>query len=264
MSADNANKIDISPLTVVVSEALDPRVRRKLEAEQQADVKTYEELTRSMQVQEDLNKIRQQVDSKDDDEADPFKQPEATENTAPAQEPANPAPAPAPEATPAPAPAPATTEQPAAAPAAPAAAPAPAAGGEEGGDSEDLSAAFESHGTNLPKDLLQRVVKNYIAMESSDTESTGELDHIKVFVFVDLSKNAVSGDTLESVQTLRDPENTIVVINEQDSENADTTLRARRIAQQLADRGARVFYSMDEATDYLNELYDIVSGRKKD
>ena len=268
MSADNANKIDISPLTVVVSEALDPRVRRKLEAEQQADVKTYEELTRSMQVQEDLNKIRQQVDSKDDDEADPFKQPEATENTAPAQEPANPAPAPAPEATPAttpeagaqPATAPATTEQPAAA----APAPAPAAGGEEGGDSEDLSAAFESHGTNLPKDLLQRVVKNYIAMESSDTESTGELDHIKVFVFVDLSKNAVSGDTLESVQTLRDPENTIVVINEQDSENADTTLRARRIAQQLADRGARVFYSMDEATDYLNELYDIVSGRKKD
>ena len=132
MSADNANKIDISPLTVVVSEALDPRVRRKLEAEQQADVKTYEELTRSMQVQEDLNKIRQQVDSKDDDEADPFKQPEATENTAPAQEPANPAPAPAPEATPAttpeagaqPAPAPATTEQPAAA----APAPAPAAG----------------------------------------------------------------------------------------------------------------------------------------
>ena len=108
------------------------------------------------------------------------------------------------------------------------------------------------------------MVKNYIAMESSDTESTGELDHIKVFVFVDLSKNAVSGDTLESVQTLRDPENTIVVINEQDSENADTTLRARRIAQQLADRGARVFYSMDEATDYLNELYDIVSGRKKD
>ena len=272
MSADNANKIDISPLTVVVSEALDPRVRRKLEAEQQADVKTYEELTRSMQVQEDLNKIRQQVDSKDDDEADPFKQPEATDNTAPAQEPANPSPAPAPEATPAAAPeagaqpapaaAPTTTEQPAAAAPAPAA--APAAGGEEGGDSEDLSAAFESHGTNLPKDLLQRVVKNYIAMESSDTESTGELDHIKVFVFVDLSKNAVSGDTLESVQTLRDPENTIVVINEQDSQNADSTLRARRIAQQLADRGARVFYSMDEATDYLNELYDIVSGRKKD
>ena len=127
MSADNANKIDISPLTVVVSEALDPRVRRKLEAEQQADVKTYEELTRSMQVQEDLNKIRQQVDSKDDDEADPFKQPEATENTAPAQEPANPAPAPAPEATPAPAPAPEAGAQPAAAPATteqPAAAPA--------------------------------------------------------------------------------------------------------------------------------------------
>lgn len=131
MSADNANKIDISPLTVVVSEALDPRVRRKLEAEQQADVKTYEELTRSMQVQEDLNKIRQQVDSKDDDEADPFKQPEATENTAPAQEPANPAPAPAPEATPA-----ATPEagaQPAAAPTqsptpSPAAAPTAAAG----------------------------------------------------------------------------------------------------------------------------------------
>ena len=116
MSADNANKIDISPLTVVVSEALDPRVRRKLEAEQQADVKTYEELTRSMQVQEDLNKIRQQVDSKDADEADPFKQPEATENTAPAQEPANPAPAPAPEATPAAAPE--AGAQPAAAPAA--------------------------------------------------------------------------------------------------------------------------------------------------
>lgn len=267
MSADNANKIDVAPLTVVVSEALDPRVRRKLEAEQQADVKTYEELTRSIQVQEDLNKIRQEVDSKDDDEADPFKQPEAVENAAPAQAPAAPAPAPAPEA--APATPPATAEQPAAAQA-PAegqpaeAAAAPAAGGEEAGDSEDLSAAFESHGTNLPKDLVRRVVKNYLAMESSDSEPTGELEHIKVFVFVDLSKNAVSGDTLESVQTLRDPENTIVVINEQDADNADTTLRARRIAQQLADRGARVFYNIDEATDYLNELYDIVSGRKKD
>lgn len=272
MSADNTNKIDIAPLTIVVSEALDPRVRRKLEAEQQADVKTYEELTRSMQVQEDLNKIRQEVDEKDDDEADPFKQPEATENEAPAQAPANPEPAPATAAAPAPAAAP-TQPAPAAAPApadnggqapAPAEQAQPAAQPAEGeGESEDLSAAFETHGTNLPKDLVRRVVKNYLALESGDSESVGELEHIKSFVFVDLGENAVSGDTLESVQTLRDPENTIVVINEKDSKDADTTLRSRRIAEQLADRGARIFYNLEEATNYLNELYDIVSGRKK-
>ena len=57
----NTTKIDIAPLTVIVSEGLDPRVRRKMEAEQQADVKTYQEMTRDMEVQEDLNKIKQEV-----------------------------------------------------------------------------------------------------------------------------------------------------------------------------------------------------------
>lgn len=268
MSADNANKIDIAPLTVIVSEALDPRVRRKLEAEQQADVKTYEEMTRSLQVQEDLNKIREEVNNSDDDEADPFKQPEAVENNAEQAAPAAPAPADNPaEAQPAAAPA---AEPAAAAPAAPAeaqpaeaAAPAAAPAEGEGAADEDLSSAFESHGTNLPKDLFKRVAKEYLALESSDSDTVGELEHIKMFVFVDLADTAVSGDTLESVQTLRDPENTIVVINEKDAKDADTTLRARRVAQQLADRGVRIFYSIDEATDYLNELYDIVSGRKK-
>lgn len=65
MSADTSTtKLDVAPLTVIVSEGLDPRVRRKMEAEQQADVKTYQEMTRDMEVQEDLNKIKQEVDEK--------------------------------------------------------------------------------------------------------------------------------------------------------------------------------------------------------
>ena len=112
--------------------------------------------------------------------------------------------------------------------------------------------------------LLYRMRKDYIKMESSDEESTGELEHIKNFVYIDLNSNAVGGDTLESVQTLRDPENTIVVINEKSSPNADTTLRARSIAEQLSNRGVKVFYDVDEAISYLNEIYDVVSGRKKE
>ena len=46
MSADTSTtKLDVAPLTVIVSEGLDPRVRRKMEAEQQADVKTYQNLS---------------------------------------------------------------------------------------------------------------------------------------------------------------------------------------------------------------------------
>lgn len=263
--ADNTSKLDIAPLTIIVSDALDPRVRRKLEAEQQADVKTYEEMSRSMQMQEDLTKIKQEVED-NPEESDPFKQPEATEESAPAQQPEEPAPAADPaapaEAAPA-APAPAEAAPEAAAPAegAPAeapAAPAPAEGGEE-----DLSSAFEDHGTNLPKDLVRRVLKDYIKMESSDAESTGDLEHIKNFVYIDLGNNSVDGGTLESVQTLRDPENTIVVINEESSPSADVTLRARRVAEQLSNRGVTVFYNPDEAVNYLNELYDVVTGRKK-
>lgn len=271
MSETNTSKIDIAPLTLVVSEALDPRVRRKLEAEQQADVKTYQELTRSLEVQEDLNKIRQEVE-KDGEETDPFQKPEPSEaepeqTTEQAKQPVeaeNPAPAETNE-TPA-----ANTEQPAegqqqAAPAAAPAANTPAEGNADAGSGdEDLSSAFEGFGTSLPEKLLKRVLKNYIKMESSDSDDIGELEHIKTFVYIDLSKNTVSGDTLESVQTLRDPQNTIVVINEESIPDADTTIRARRIAEQLANRGAKIFYDLDEATDYLNDLYDIVSGRKKE
>ena len=125
--SDNSSKLDIAPLTVIVSDALDPRVRRKLEAEQQADVKTYEEMTRHMEMQDDLAKIKDEVASKGD-ESDPFDKPEPVENTVPQQQPAAPAPAenPAtPEATPAAPATPAPAEgAPAATPAAPAAEPA--------------------------------------------------------------------------------------------------------------------------------------------
>ena len=276
MSSDSSSKLDIAPLTIIVSEGLDPRVRRQMEAEQQADVKTYTEMTRDMEVQHDLNKIKQEV-SNDKNESDPFKEPESVEekveNT--------PAPAPAadtstPAATPAPTPAVAgSTETPAAQPApsetAPAAtgtepAPAPAAAATPapaaGGDAEDLESAFESHGMQLPKDLLRRVAKDYIKMESGDHD-IGSLEHIKTFVYVDLGQNNVKGDTLESVQTIKDPENTIVLIIEESSPNADTTLRARKVAEMLTSRGVKVFYAMDEVIDYLNNLYDTVSGRTK-
>lgn len=259
--SDNSSKLDIAPLTVIVSEALDPRVRRKLEAEQQADVKTYEEMTRQMEMQDDLAKIKDEVASKGD-ESDPFDKPEPVENTVPQQQPATPAPAenptPAtPAETPA-APAPAEGTPAPATPAVPAAEPAPAEG------EEDLSSAFESYGNPISKDLLRlKVLKEYIKMESSDVDSTGELEHIKTFVYIDLATNSMKGDTLESVQTIRDPENTIVVINEKSSPDADTTLKARSIAEQLSNRGVTVFYDPEEAINYLNELYDVVSGRKK-
>ena len=267
----NTTKIDIAPLTVIVSEGLDPRVRRKMEAEQQADVKTYQEMTRDMEVQEDLNKIKQEVNDKDDEESDPFKEPEAVENQTPQQQPADNSQPPA-DTQPAPAADPNTVQQPAqnppaqdnppagqAQPATPAdnSGQQPAAGGDE-----DLSSAFESHGMNLPKDLLRRVLKDYIKMESGDHDM-GSLDHIKTFVYVDLGQNHVKGDTLESVQTLRDPENTILVIQEDGSPNADVTLRARKVAETLSNRGVKVFYDLEEAIDYLNELFDVVSGRKK-
>lgn len=280
--ADNATKLDVAPLTLIVSDALDPRVRRKLEAEQQADVKTYEEMTRTMQMQEDLTKIKQEVEDKGE-ENDPFEQPEAVEDQTPAQQPENPAPA----DNPAPAEQPDAAQSadanqsqqsqqaPADQPQQPAAdanaQPAPAgdqqqqpAADNAGGDDEDLSSAFESYGSGLPKDLVRRVLKDYIKMESSDVESTGELEHIKNFVYINLGDNEVNGDTLESVQTLRDPENTIVVINEDSSPSADVTLRARQVAEQLSNRGVKVFYDADEAVNYLNELYDVVSGRKKE
>ena len=273
---DNATKLDIAPLTLIVSDALDPRVRRKLEAEQQADVKTYEEMTRSMQMQEDLTKIKQEVEE-NGEESDPFKQPEATEEQVPQDTPAEPAPAadPAPAEQPAapaegqaqpaqPATPPAEGQAPAAQAAAPAAAPAEATPAAPAEGEEDLSAAFESYGQGLPKDIVRRVLKDYIKMESSDVESTGELEHIKNFVYINLGSNEVNGDTLESVQTIRDPENTIVVINEDTSPSADVTLRARQVAEQLSNRGVVVFYDADEAVNYLNELYDIVSGRKKE
>jgi hypothetical protein len=40
-------------------------------------------------------------------------------------------------------------------------------------------------------------------------------------------------------------------------------LRARKVAETLSSRGVKVFYDLDEAMEYLNELFDVVSGRKK-
>lgn len=280
MSADNTTQLDIAPLVVIVSETLDPRVRRRLEAEQQADIKTYEDLSRDLQMSEDINKIRQQV--ADNEEVDPFKKPEPTENQNDQSDAQN-----------------------------------PQQqdnnnnnnsnngdnnnqnndnnsggnndnndGGNDGGDSnndnkndsnnddtsgnddnnggdEDLESIFEHHGSPRPReDYMRGLVKNYLALESSDGD-VPELEHIKCFVHVDLGRNRADDKSLAAVQSLKDPENTIAYISEELSPNAESTLRSRAAAEALSGRGVKVFYDLEQVIDYLNELYDVVSGRKK-
>lgn len=279
MAENSTADLDLAPLIVIVSEHLDPRVRRRIEAEQQADIKTYEELTDEIQRQTDLNKIKEET-QKGNDESDPFEEPEAVEETAKEQQnndqsnnnqPDNASGDSSQDQNTGQSQQPAGgdnsnsekdgQQQPDQAGGDGGSTDAGDAGGD--GDDEDLSSAFESYGRGLPKDIAMRVLKDYIALESSE-QDVGVLEHIKTFVYVDLGNNEVKGDTLESVQTLKDPENTIVVINENGSPNADVTLRSRKVAETLVERGVKVFYDLEEGIDYLNELYDVVAGRKKE
>lgn len=278
-------KLDTNPLTLIVSESLDPRVRKKLEAQQQAEVMTHKEFALSVENAEDLANVEKPKDEpQPNPPAAPATTPPPVENTpaatpapeapaadtttppaAPATPPAQPAappattPAPAPaaaEPVPTPAPAPQAGAQPA--PAASGAAPAAAPAG--GGEDDDLSTAFESYGHDL--DFLAHVLGvKKPAMESQQQDEDIANENTKSYIHVKAGENGIDRRTSLAIQQIQDPNNVIAVIEEDGVDNVEDLARLRSYAKTLEGRGARVFNNVDDSIDYLNDVYNEMTGK---
>lgn len=267
------SKLDTSPLTVVVSESLDPRVKKKLEAQQQADVLTHKEFAEQMEINEDLANMQK-----------PKKEPQATPPAEPAEQKpaaeddpnAKQQPAPATQ-TPQPTPAPAANPTPPAgndaqqnnqpAPTPPAAKPAEPtqqpANNNQPADSndEDLSTAFESATHNL--DFLAHSLGVKFAMESQQQDADLAEQNVKNFIHISADQTGIDRKTSLAIQQLQDPNNAVVVIDEVGVKDAESLARLRSYGKTLAGRGAKVFNSLDDSIDYLNEVYDELTGNNQ-
>lgn len=84
---------------------------------------------------------------------------------------------------------------------------------------------------------------------------------LKQVVYVAASDRGVDERTQHIVASLEDPQNTIVVVDLGDVAEAEAKMQFSALKKSLQGRGVTVVDSVDQAVEYLNEVYDQISGK---
>lgn len=84
---------------------------------------------------------------------------------------------------------------------------------------------------------------------------------LKQVVFVAASDRGVDERTNHVVAALEDPQNTVVVIDITDLTEAEAKMQFSAMKKSLQERGVTVTDTVDEAVEYLNDVYDQIAGK---
>lgn len=84
---------------------------------------------------------------------------------------------------------------------------------------------------------------------------------LKQVVFVAASDRGVDERTSHVVAALEDPQNTVVVIDITDLTEAEAKMQFSAMKKSLQERGVTVTDTVDEAVEYLNDVYDQIAGK---
>lgn len=96
--------------------------------------------------------------------------------------------------------------------------------------------------------------------EDASKQTEAEMPPFKMFILVKGSDSGVDSRTSAVVANIEDPQNAVVVIDLADVVETEAKMQFSALKKQLQGRGITVFESVDEAVEYLNEVYEQVAG----
>lgn len=101
-----------------------------------------------------------------------------------------------------------------------------------------------------------------VKFESAKKQTTEEnLPPMKQLTVITGSDRGVDDRTNGVIAALEDPQNTVVVLDISDVSEAEAKMQFQAVKRQLQERGITVTDTIDEAIDYLNDVYDQIAGK---
>lgn len=101
---------------------------------------------------------------------------------------------------------------------------------------------------------------NYKTEDASQTDDS-EAPPFKNIVYVKGSDAGVDNRTSAIVATIEDPQNTVVILDVSEVAEVEAKLQFKNLTKQLQGRNIMVADSVDQAVEYLNQIYDELSGK---
>ena len=100
--------------------------------------------------------------------------------------------------------------------------------------------------------------------EDASSQTKAETPPLKQLVYIRASDQGVDQRTSAVIATLEDPQNTVVVIDLSDVGEVESKMQFSSMKKQLQERGITVLESIDQAIEFLNDVYEQISGGAKD
>lgn len=98
--------------------------------------------------------------------------------------------------------------------------------------------------------------------ESADQTEESDLPPIKSVVMIKGGDQGVDNRTASVVASIEDPENTVVILELSEVLEVEAKMQFRALTRQLQQRNIMVVESIDQAVEYLNDVYEELAGNK--
>lgn len=96
-----------------------------------------------------------------------------------------------------------------------------------------------------------------LSMETmQQDEAEAKVNLAKRLMVIDPPQAGLSNSTNLMIQMLKDPENTLAIINYDDAPTVDAKVKLTKYEEQLKDRGVQTFKDAPTAVEYINQLYN--------
>lgn len=265
------------PMIVVVSDALDPRIKRQLQSQLQATTYSISQVDAEVKNAESMKVVKQQLDSAKDasefDESEVKEEatPQAIEN-APAAEGDEP---PAEEATP--------PEEGEGEPAKEEDDSDPFKDDEEGNDSTEQAknkpepakeeppkeAPVASNQTEDDSDPFADDTPSFesfgsifgINFKKEDADEGPVLPPMKQVLVIKGTDAGVDSRTASAIAAVVDPENTVAIVDTDAVVEIDAKLEFESAKKQMQQRGITVLDNVGQAIDFLNDVYEQIAAK---
>lgn len=99
--------------------------------------------------------------------------------------------------------------------------------------------------------------------EDASQTSDPDMPPMKNVVVINGSDRGVDQRTSAVVAMIEDPENTVVILDTSEVAEVEAKMEFKALMKQLQTRGIMVVSSIDQAVEYLNNVYDEIAGKSE-
>lgn len=131
------------------------------------------------------------------------------------------------------------------------------------GDKPDAAEGDDPFADNQPTfEAFAGILGIPVKFENAEKQTSEEaLPPMKQLTVIRGSNRGVDDRTNGVIAALEDPQNTIVVVDLTDVSEAEAKMQFQSIKKQMQERGITVVDTIDQAVDFLNEVYDQIAGK---